>query len=246
VEERVLDIMRKHASSWWIKAILIAVALSFVIGFGILNRVSNEDPNRYVVRVGDTLVTPDEFNELMMNSERDYFEKYGTEMSNDDIINTQNTIISERIDQILETKEANRLGLIVTDNEVAEYIAQDSMFQKDGEFDYETYKNFLDNYLGYSESAYESTVRQSLLTQKLREIVTDSVKVTDDNVIEMAESQGKEIAAISELTPDEREYFSRLALAVKKFSTYREFLDGLKSEETIKINQDYLQTKKSS
>ncbi len=26
------------------------------------------------------------------------------------------------------------------------------MFQKDGEFDYETYKDFLDNYLGYSEA----------------------------------------------------------------------------------------------
>jgi peptidyl-prolyl cis-trans isomerase D len=244
VEERVLDIMRKHASSWWIKAILIAVALSFVIGFGILNRMSNSDPNRYVVRVGDSLVTPDEFNDLMTKAQSEYFDKYKTEMTDDDIINTQNTIINERIDQILETKEANRLGLIVTDSEVADYIAQDSMFQKDGEFDYETYKNFLDNYLGYSEAAYESMVRQSLLTQKLREIVTDSVKVTDDNIIEMAESQGKEITAISELTPDEREYYSNLALAVKKFSTYREFLDGLKSNVTIKINQDYLHAKK--
>ncbi len=238
--------MRKHASSWWIKAILIAVALSFVIGFGILNRVSNDDPNRYVVRVGDSLITPDEFSELMMNAQRDYFEKYGTEMTDDDIINTQNTIISERTDQILETKEANRLGLVVTDKEVADYIAQDSMFQKDGEFDYETYKSFLDNYMGYSEATYESMVRQSLQTQKLREIVTDSVKVTDDNVIETAKSQGKEITAISELSPDEREYYTNLALAVKKFSTYREFLDSLKSEVTIKINQDYLHTKEGS
>jgi peptidyl-prolyl cis-trans isomerase D len=244
VEERVLDIMRKHAGSWWIKAILIAVALSFVIGFGILNRVQNDNPDRYVVLVGDSLVTPDEFSELMTQGQRDYLEKYGTEMSDDDIINAQDTIISERIDQILETKEAKRLGLVITDGEVADYIAGDSMFQKDGEFDYDTYKYFLDNYLGYSETTYEGMVRQGLLTQKMRDIVTDSVKVTDDNVMEIAKSQGKEITAIDELSPDDREYYSRLALAVKKFSTYREFLDSLKSGETIKINQDYLYTKK--
>ncbi len=89
-------------------------------------------------------------------------------------------------------------------------------------------------------------VRQGLLTQKIRDIVTDSVKVTDDNVMEMAKSQGKEITAIDELSPDEREYYSNLALAVKKFSTYREFLDYVKSGETIKINQDYLYSRKGS
>jgi peptidyl-prolyl cis-trans isomerase D len=246
VEERVLDIMRKHASSWWIKAILIAVALSFVIGFGILNRVSDEDPNRYVVRVGDNMVTPDEFNDLMMTMQRDYFDKYGTEMTEEDIINAQDSIISERIDQILETKEAKRLGLVVTDTEVAEYISGDSMFQKDGEFDYETYKDFLENYMGYSEAAYESMVKQGLLTQKLKDVVTDSVKITDDNIIEMAKSQGKEITATDELSPDEREYYANLALAVKKFSAYREFLDEVKSGETIKINQDYLYSRKGS
>jgi len=244
VEERVLDIMRKHAGSWWIKTILIAVALSFIIGFGILNQVDKDNPDRYVVRVGDSFVTPDEFNQLMMDTQRQYYEKYGTEMSDDDIINAQNSIISERIDQILETKEANRLGIVVTDSEVADYIAGDSMFQKDGEFDYETYKDFLDNYMGYSEAAYESMVRQSLQTEKIRDVVTDSVKITDDNLLDMAKSQGKEITSIDELSPDEREYFSRLSLAVKKFTAYREFLDALKSDETIKINQDYLYTRK--
>jgi peptidyl-prolyl cis-trans isomerase D len=241
--------MRKHASSWWIKVILIAVALSFVIGFGILNRVNRMDDantNRYVVRVGDSLVTPDEFNELMMTAQREYSEKYGVEMSEDDTINTQNTIISGRIDQILETKEANRLGIVVTDAEVADYISQDSMFQKDGEFDYETYKSFLENYLGYSEGMYESMVKQGLLTQKLRDVVTDSVKVTDDDIIETVKSQGREITSTSEMTPDERDYYSNLALAVKKFTAYRDFLDALKSEETIKINQDYLYTKKGN
>ena len=242
----MLDIMRKHARSWWIKAILIAVALSFVIGFGILNRIENEDPSRYVVKVGDTLVTPDEFNDLIMTEQRNYFQKYGTEMSQDDLINAQNTIISGRIDQILETKEANRLGLIVTDGEVADAISMDSMFQKDGEFDYDTYKNYLDNYLGYSEAVYESSVRQSLLTQKLTEVVTDSVKVSDQDIQDMAESQGKEITSLAELSPDEREYYASIALAVKRFSAYREFLDALKSEQEIKINQDYLYSEKNS
>jgi peptidyl-prolyl cis-trans isomerase D len=243
VEEHVLDVMRKHAGSWWIKAILIAVALSFVIGFGILNRMSNQDTSRYVVRVGDTLVTPDEFQELMMTAQREYFEKYGTEMSDNDIINVQDSIISGRIDQILETREANRLGLTVTDSEVAEYISSDSMFQKDGEFDYETYKSFLENYLGYSEATYESMVKQGLLVQKLKDVVADAVKVTDDDIIETAKSQGKEIASTNELTPDDREYYANLALAVKKFTSYRDFLDELKSGETITINQDYLHKK---
>jgi peptidyl-prolyl cis-trans isomerase D len=245
MEEPVLDIMRKHAGSWWIKAILIAVALSFVIGFGILNRMDNDNPARYVVKVGDTLVTPDEFNDLMTTEQRNYAENYGTEMSEDDLINAQDTIISGRIDQILETNEANRLGLIITDSEVADTISQEYLFQKDGEFDYDTYKDFLDNYMGYSEAAYENMIRQGLLTQKLREVVTDAVKVTEDDIMDAAKSQGKEITSIDELSPDEREYYANIALAVKRFSTYRDFLNALKSEQDIKINQDYLYTKKN-
>ena len=242
----MLDIMRKHAGSWWIKAILIAVALSFVIGFGILNRMSNTNPDRYVVKVGNTLVTPDEFNELMSTEQRNYYDKYGKEMTEEDVVNAQNSIISTRIDEILETKEAERLGLRVTDAEVSDSISSDSMFQKDGEFDYETYKNVLENYLGYTESGYEGVVRQGLLTQKLREIVTDSIIVTDDDIMDAANSQGKTLTSLKELTPDEREYYTNLALAVKRFTAYREFLDALKSREEIKINQDYLSSSRKT
>ncbi len=119
------------------------------------------------------------------------------------------------------------------------------MFQKDGEFDYDTYKDFLDNYIGYSEATYERMIRDGLQTQKLREVVTDSVKATDDDIMDAAKSQGKEITSLAELTPDEREYYANIALVVKRFSTYKEFLDALKSEQEIKINQDYLYSRKN-
>ena len=51
---------------------------------------------------------------------------------------------------------------------------------------------------------------------------------------------------LAELSPDEREYYASIALAVKRFSAYREFLDALKSEQEIKINQDYLYSEKNS
>jgi peptidyl-prolyl cis-trans isomerase D len=239
VEESVLNILRKHARSWWIKAILIAVALSFVIGFGILNRMSSADRSRYVVRVGDNIVTPDEFSDLMMRSEQEYYQNHGTEMTDDERINLQDTIIKDRIDRIVEVKEANRLGLIVSDDEVAENIAGEPGFINNGAFDYDIYTQYLD-YVGLTEKMFEAEVRENLLVRKLKEIVTDSVKVSDDEIIEMAQSQGMTVTSLDDLTPDDRDYYARIALAVKRFTAYRTFLDSLKAAEEIDINQDYL------
>jgi peptidyl-prolyl cis-trans isomerase D len=244
VEDSVLNVLRRHASSWWLKGILIAVALSFIIGFGILNRVSSADRSRYVIKVGNAIVSPSEFSDLMSQGEQEYYQKNNVEMTDNDRINLQTSIINNRIDQMLENKEADRLGLVVSDTEVAEYIAQEPVFQKDGSFDYDTFKQYID-YEGYSEKMFEENVRQSLLVQKLKDVVTDSVKVSDDEILETANSQGRTVTRLDELSPDEKEYFGRLALAIKRFAVYREFLGTLKDQEKVDINREYLYTKES-
>ncbi len=240
----MLNVLRRHASSWWLKGILIAVALSFIIGFGILNRISSADRSRYVIKVGNAIVSPSEFSDLMTKGEEEYYQKNNVEMTDDDRVNLQTSIIDNRIDQMLETKEADRLGLAVSDTEVAEYIAQEPAFQKDGTFDYDTFKQYLD-YEGYTEKMFEENIRQALLVQKLKDVVTDSVKVSDDEIIETANSQGRTVTRFDELNPDDKEYFGRLALAIKRFSIYREFLNSLKAQEKVDINQEYLYTKET-
>ena len=240
----MLDILRKHARSWWIKAILIAVALSFVIGFGILNRMDSADRSRYVIKVGDAIITPDEFSELMTRSEQEYYMNRGVEMSDQDRINLQDSLINDRIDRTVEVKEANRLGLKVSNTEVADIIATEPAFQNNGEFDYDIYARFLE-YQGFSERMFEENVREDLLVQKLKDIVFDSVKVSDDEIVEVAQSQGLIATTVDEMGPDERDYIGSLALAVKRFSVYRKFLDSLKAQEEIDINETYLLTEET-
>ena len=57
----MLSYMRNNAGSWLIKVLLFGVALSFVIGFGILPTMRDEEGGGVVVaQVGERRITRDE------------------------------------------------------------------------------------------------------------------------------------------------------------------------------------------
>lgn len=238
----MLNIMRKYARSWWIKTLLIAVALSFIVGFGILTTFREEDKDRYVVRVDETIITPDEFSSAFLRELEELREKYGEDLTDEKIegLDLKRTILNNQIDTILELNYARKINIPVSNEEIAALITLAPYFQENGEFSYELYSQVL-TYNGFTEAQYESLVRDELTIEKVRNVVRDSVKVSDREVLSMIEFQGLEIENLDELTPDDREYYTRMALAVKKFEAYGKFLNRLYSQADIDINTSYLE-----
>lgn len=238
----MLNIMRKHARSWWIKALLIAVALSFIVGFGILTTFREEDRDRYVAKVDDTIITPDDFSTAFYRELEEFREKYGEDLTDEEIkeLDLKRTVLNNQIDTILELKYARKINIPVSDEAIAELIVLTPYFQESGEFNYELYTQVL-RYNGLTEAQYESLVRDELTIEKMRNVVRDSVKVSDREVLSMIEFQGLEIESLDELTPEDMEFYTRTALAVKKFEAYGKFLNRLYSQADIDINTSYLE-----
>jgi peptidyl-prolyl cis-trans isomerase D len=77
--------------------------------------------------------------------------------------------------------EAQRLGLQVADQELGDAIR--TQFSNNGSFiGADQYQRFVEAQTGMTVAQYESQMRQSLLTDKLKDVVTDAVQVSPDDV----------------------------------------------------------------
>lgn len=237
----MLDIMRKSASSWWLKALLLAVALSFIIGFGILSTVSDDDQSRYAARVGKTIITHAEFQKAFEVEIQALKKKLGEELKDEDIekLGIRESVMENEINRVLELEEAKRLNIPVTNEEVRDVIKSIPYFKKEGEFNYEMYTEVLD-YNRITEAGFEAMIRNDIIIQKLESIVKDSVKVMDEDIIAMAEYQGITKEEYNELAPELKELLERNTLMVKRISTYKNFLKDLQAKTEIDINKEYI------
>ena len=238
----MLDIMRKSASSWWLKALLLAVALSFVIGFGILTTFRDKDQSRFAARVDNTIITHAEFQNAFENQLKAIKEKYGEDLKEEEIkkLGLRKSILDDQIDKILETREAKKLNIPVTDKEVRDVIKSVPYFKKDGEFDYDTYTEVL-KYNKLTEAGFEAIIRNDIMIQKFSGIIKDSAKVSEEDVIVIAKRyKGMTIEEYNELSPDEKRLLKANALLVKRIEAYNNFIKELRAKADIEYNSDYL------
>lgn len=87
-----------------------------------------------------------------------------------------NQIIMEKAGQY----EARRLGLLVSEEEMAEQLRLNPALFPGGEFvGNDRYQNYVEQSFGLSIPQFEEMFRRSLLVDKLRRVVTDGVAVSD-------------------------------------------------------------------
>ena len=76
---------------------------------------------------------------------------------------------------------AESLNLRATDLEVQEYIRQQPYFQKNGQFDFETYETLLSQNRLPTED-YEESVRLDLLLQKKQQLLIAGIIISERDV----------------------------------------------------------------
>jgi peptidyl-prolyl cis-trans isomerase D len=238
----MLNILRRQAGAWWIKALLIVVALSFIVGFGILGSVRDPDTDWYVAKIDDTIITIDDFTTLYFQEMEALKEKYGDELTEEDVaaLGLKRTILETEIERIIILREAHKMNLPVSDSEISEVIANITYFQDGGEFSYDLYSEIL-RYNGLSELQFEEMIREDLISQKLKDVVYDSVKITDEEAILLLAPLGVDTTTFEEADPDTREFLLSQALGIKKYQAYDKYLDDLMAKSEIIINERYLE-----
>ena len=178
----MLSLMRKSAGSWIIKFILGAVILAFIpFGYGIYQdrrdvkiATVNGDPVRF-----------EEFNRQYNNLVEQVRRNFGGSLNEETIkgLRLKEQALNQLIDQKLMLAEAANLGISVSDQELAESIANIEAFQTAGVFDPKRYEYILSR-LRLTQDAFEADQKRAMLVDKLNKFVTANVKVSDAETLD--------------------------------------------------------------
>jgi peptidyl-prolyl cis-trans isomerase D len=179
----MLSLMRKHAGSWLIKVLLGGIAITFIFwgGYQATSRRSGR-----VASVNGETITAEEYRLAYKRLIEQVQQRFGNNNLNEEMIKSlqlPKQAIDQLVAQMLMRQAATELDLQVSDDDLARSIRSVSAFQTAGVFDPRLYKLVLDRN-NLSPESFEVSQRDTLLVEKLNNIITDSVKVSDDEAVE--------------------------------------------------------------
>jgi len=182
----MLDLIRKKAGSWMVKAIIFLIAVVFVFwGVNIRDKAKGT-----IASVNDEPITLDEFNRTYDNLKEQVRKRFGNRLNDEMIANfgLRKQALNQLVEKKLMLMEAKRLNFRVTDEELKVAIRSIEAFQTDGVFDSRRYNSIL-NQNRLSTEAFEVGQKEAMLTGKLRSFITENVKVSDQEAREYFEYQ---------------------------------------------------------
>ena len=103
-------------------------------------------------------------------------------------------VLDELITAELLQQAAEAHGITVSDGDLLDYLRKDPSFQKDGQFDPETYTQVLQTYLRKTPPDYEAGLRRRLAAGRLLAMVSDTAEVSEDEVRARFQREGDTVS----------------------------------------------------
>lgn len=200
----MLEQMRQSSRSLLIYLLFLFLIAIFVISFGPQSRGTSCDQvmsgnDHYAAQVGSGTITQSTF-------------RYGFMMRGGAQIPPQmakrehlkEMVMDQLIERELLAAEADRLGFVVTDEEVEDQIADSRIIglgtehkvpqlQKDGKFNYDSFKKFLQYDLGVTPKGFVAEQKKELLAAQLRDLLRSGVVVSTDEVKDDFMRRGRQV-----------------------------------------------------
>ena len=178
----VLSLMRKHAKSWLIKALIAIIAVVFIFYFGYSFKSGS---GAKVAYVNGEIISDAEYQKAYRNLVEQLQREYRG-MWNENLIKVfdlKNRAMQTLVNQKLVSQEAKRIGLDVTEKEVQDKIMAYPPFQIRGRFDEGRYRSLLQNNRMQPED-FEALIGQELLQEKVQQFLMTFSPVTEKEVLD--------------------------------------------------------------
>jgi peptidyl-prolyl cis-trans isomerase D len=158
----MLDAMRKRASSWFVRALLLVLIASFAV-WGIGDLFLGRQDTQIAATVGDIEVPLREVDRAFENDRQLLQEQFGTTITREQAasMGLLNRALQNVVARALVDQHRRDLGLGVSDAEVAAAIRQDPFFQSAGSFDRFRFDGFLRS-AGLSEAQFVESMRRDI------------------------------------------------------------------------------------
>lgn len=178
----MLRFMRQQAGNWLIKVLLGAIVIVFI--FWGVGSFRAQRGGRVALINGDQ-ITLDEYREAYNNLIEQLRNRFGNNLNEDMIkmLRVKEQALNQLIDNKLLVQEARRFKFRVSDKELAHAIMQIEAFQRAGVFDKRMYQNVLSR-LRMTPEEFEIAQREAMLIERVTDLITSSVKVSDSEVKE--------------------------------------------------------------
>jgi peptidyl-prolyl cis-trans isomerase D len=178
----MLRFMRQQAGNWLIKVLLGAIVIVFI--FWGVGSFKAQRSGRVALVNGDQ-ITLDEYREAYNNLIERLRNRFGNNLNEDMIkmLRVKEQALNQLISNKLLVQQAKRFKFRVSDKQLAHAILQIDAFQRDGVFDKRIYQNVLSR-LRMTPEEFEIAQKNAMLIERVTELITSSVKVSDSEVKE--------------------------------------------------------------
>jgi peptidyl-prolyl cis-trans isomerase D len=224
----MLDVLRRNAGSWVIKAILGFIALTFVswgvfVGFGDQGITS-------AATVGKEKISMAALDQAASSIEKTYRDVYGSAYTPEmqKALRIREQALDSLIQKTLLLQDARKMGLTATDAEVARDIASTPAFQENGQFREDRYRSLL-QYNRVTPVEFEEQKREEITLRKFEGLFHEAGRVTEADArdrFETANRKLKLLVAVADpaalrapAAPTDGEIAARYATDKEKFRT---------------------------
>ncbi len=163
--------LRKASANWLGKAVMAAVVGFLVISFAIwgIGDIFRGFGRSTVAKIGGTEVSIEQFRNFYNDRLRQFSQQVGRPISTDQAraMGLDRMVIGQLITEIVLDETARKLGLNLSDSEVAKQITADPAFKgPNGQFDRFRFEQIIRN-AGYTEPRYVAEQRRRLIRREL-------------------------------------------------------------------------------
>jgi peptidyl-prolyl cis-trans isomerase D len=231
-----LDLIRKH-NTWFTKSLLILLAITFVIGFGVSFQkfgLLRGVPQGTAAEVNGEKISLIEFLKVRENLYKQFKQQGEIPETIQNYINL--SALNQLIDLKLLSQKARDMGFRVTDEELSEAIRSNPAFQVDGQFiGTEAYKTLIQQSTNDTVSSFEMKYREDILVQKLINLINQTARITDEELLSIYNKQNEKVNLyFVEFSPDQ--YLDSASPSKEELSSYYEMhTDEFKTPELRKI-----------
>ena len=228
----MLRFMRQQAGNWLIKVLLGAIVIVFI--FWGVGSFRAQRGGRVALINGDQ-ITLDEYREAYNNLIEQLRNRFGNNLNEDMIkmLRVKEQALNQLIDNKLLVQEARRFKFRVSDKELARTIMGIKAFQRAGVFDEHMYQNVL-NRLRMTPEAFEIARREAMLIERVTDLITSSVKVSDSEVKEWINWSNASVNIdFVRFDPDKYKEIKASDQEIKAF--YETHKENYKTQEMVKV-----------
>ncbi len=188
----MLSIIREHADSWMIKAILWLIIFAFVgtifYSWGMGGSASSS--GGVIASVNGQKIFQGEYERTFNNLVDFYRQQFRNQFSNDMIkkLDLKNQALEALIQKRILLMEADKQNIQVSDEEVISHIKKLPVFQNNNKFSEPAYRNFI-KAQRLTPGEFEEGQRETILLNKLETIFRTHSKATKSEILKEFSNQ---------------------------------------------------------